>query len=300
MLSMVRRLVDIGERQGEGEKKAREVILSCLDSCREHKFVVHQPYFERCSLLADAKDVDCLPTGLVSGKIESKENIISSLSDGKGANINFNPLCNVISRPSYYNSPSFAVSHEGLNRILNAKKVQGEMRVLGKEHEAAFITAGNENNPRIIVFTHYDSLGPGAVDNASGTAVCIEVIRNHPEILNEVLFVFDGNEELSMDEPYWGHGYRVFEKQNANLLENAEKIFVVDSVGHSQPQLITEGELLELAFPIRKLNRFCNKVSVITGDFEKLMEIYHSEKDRIDIINERFLVETKNFLKSLL
>ncbi len=54
-----------------------------------------------------------------------------------------------------------------------------------------------------LVFSHYDSISSGVIDNASGTALSLYLVINYPKLLEKTLFVFAGNEELSYDEPIY-------------------------------------------------------------------------------------------------
>lgn len=70
-----------------------------------------------------------------------------------------------------------------------------------KKHNSLNILVGNNINPKNIFFAHYDSVGIGATDNASGVGILMNIIINFPKSLRDNLFVFSGNEELSYDYP---------------------------------------------------------------------------------------------------
>ena len=100
---------------------------------------------------------------------------------------------------------------------------------------------GNLINPKNLVFTHYDSIYSGAVDNASGVAVTLKLILDKPKLLKTTLFVLSGNEELAYDFPvYWGRGYREFEKKYWPLMKHSQKILIIDGVGNSPTEFITD------------------------------------------------------------
>lgn len=185
--------------------------------------------------------------------------------------------------------------------MLTGTRVRGEVRVQKERSALPQILVGNPRNPSIIVFTHFDSIGPGAIDNASGTAVCLSLVLTRPDLLKKTLFVFDPNEELSYDYPtYWGHGYRVFEKRHGALLRRAQQIISVDSVGNDKPQAIRDPKILNLAFPILGLSKLLKKTVTIGGDIEKMMEVYQSEADLPSLLSEEALIKTRELVLSIM
>ncbi len=307
---IVEKLCSFGERQLKQNVLAKEFIIS-LFKIENINYVIFSfeteiPNFKNWGLFIDNVKVNCMPTGLVSGKINSNFNIISSLTSSQDflykENINFNPLCDSISKANFYFAPSVAINRDLISTLCRAKKVEGFVDVEKVKVDSESILVGNLKNPKNIVFSHFDSIGPGAIDNASGTAICIKLILENKDILEDTLFVFDSNEEISYDAPiYWGKGYREFEKKNLDLLENAKKIIVVDCVGYSKTEKITDKEILKLAFPIKKLDKLSSKIVMFSADFKKLMNVYQSPIDLPAMVSEEFLRKTleevKNYLK---
>lgn len=307
---IVEKLCSFDERQLEQNEKAREFIISffekesikyCLFS-----FETEVPRFKSFGLKADGKNIECTPTGLVSGNINNNFNIISSLTSSQDflykENINFNPLCDSISKANFYFAPSLAINRDMISVLCKAEKIDGFIDVEKMKFESKSILVGNLKNPKNIVFSHFDSIGPGAIDNASGTAVCINLVLKNREFLEDTLFVFDSNEEISYDTPvYWGHGYREFEKRYFKLLMNVEKILVVDCVGYSKTEFIRDKNILKLAFPIVNLSELSEKIVLFSGDFNKLMKVYQSPIDLPNVVSEEFLrkslEEIKEYLK---
>lgn len=306
---VVEKLCFFGERQLKQNVLAKEFILSLLEKEKIiftiFSFETEIPKFKNYGLFIDGVKVDCLPTGLISGKIKSNFNIISSLTSSQDflqkENINFNPLCDSISRANFYFAPSVAVNRDLIFALCRSKKVEGFIDVEKVKFNSESILVGNLKNPKNIVFSHFDSIGPGAIDNASGTAICLKLILENKNILEDTLFVFDSNEEISYDTPiYWGKGYREFEKNNLDLLENAKKIVVVDCIGYSQTQKITDKNILKLAFPIKKMDKLSSKIVLFSGDYNKLMRVYQSPIDLPLMVSEEFLRKTLEEVKDYL
>lgn len=309
IISLIKKIIKIYPRQLEGEEKARKLIIDFLTkqkiSFKIQKFFVEIPGYPKYYLRVDGKEVDCLPVALRSGEIKSKKCLLNSLKDlelRRSGIVAFNPLCESISLHSFYLKPALSVSRRNALRITKAQKISGYVKVEKIRHSAANILVGNLQNPRNIVFTHYDCIGgQGAVDNASGTAIVLSAIKT--KLLENNLFILSGCEELSFEEPvYWGYGYRVFEKKYSGLLEKCEKIIVVDSAGNGKTTVIdgNDLEILKFGFPIKKLKKLKNKIHIITGDMDKLMKVYHSDLDNMEQLNEKYLKEALKKLESLM
>lgn len=88
----------------------------------------------------------------------------------------------------------------------------GEGQNFGLQNVVARIP-GKEPGNAVLIITHFDStpFGPGAGDNASGTAVLLEVARlqkNTPQLDNDVILLFEDGEE-------WGYlGGYLFAKEH--------------------------------------------------------------------------------------
>jgi hypothetical protein len=304
----VRALASFGERQGSQAVRAGRYIERLLRAARvPYQVEVIAATLPKASarLLVDGKRVRCAPTSFVGGRIAGNASIVSSLIPTRYLltvpNINFNPQSDALSLPNFYFAPSVAVRRREVPRIIKAHSVKGVVRVEKRKYSLPQILVGNRKDPANVVFTHYDSIGPGAMDNASGTAVCLAALTSCPDLLENTLFVFDPNEELSYDRPtYWGHGYRVFEKRHQALMRRAAKVISVDSVGNGKPRIFRDAHTLNLAFPIAHPERVKGQLLTIGGDIGKMMEIYQSDKDLPRVLSEKYLEETQQLLVRLL
>jgi len=298
-LEIVEKLVSLSPRQFEREKAARDYIIKTLEKggngCKLQNFRTSVPFHGGSYLKADGKKIECIPTSFKGGNITEKWGIISSLDfdyKDKGVfNINFNPYCNSISLANYYDSPSLAVSKRDIAVIKKARNIQGVVKVSRRTYKSYNILIGNIIRPKSIYFAHYDCFFGGAIDNASGVAVCMSMIMQNREILTDNLFVFCGSEELSFDQPeYWGKCFRVFESKNKDIMRNAKKIIVVDCVGTDEPEIKNDKETVYLFFAKKENNK--KKIAVVTSvdrNPDKFMRVYHSKDDRIEGISEKYL-----------
>jgi hypothetical protein len=301
IIDMINKLVAIGERQLEDERRVSELLKSVL---REHgvDFVVQEfdtsvPRFISAELTADGVGIDCEATSFVSGEITNTDTVVSSLISSQKLidvpNINFNPRCRSISRGNHYFAPSVAVRASDVSKILSAQVVRAKVEVERVDTESENILVGNLYNPQSVLVCHYDSVGPGATDNASGTAMLMRLIVENPELLTDNLFVIGGNEELSYDYPlYWGRGYRQFESVYGDVLTSARQILVVDCVGNGPATFDTNVDTIRLGFPIIGLSELASKISLVYGSFDKLMEVYQSDIDTVDTQDRVYLDQT--------
>jgi len=295
LITIIKKLSSLGERQGGKAEIAQKYILSIL---RQEKidfylnnFSTYIPVVKKAKLLVDGISVPCRACSFVGGKINDKSSVVSSLISSQSLishpNINFNPKCDSISRSNFYFAPAVAINRSSLDVLVNSKKVEGIVDIKKTKVASSHIMVGNKKNPESIVFAHYDSIGPGAIDNASGVAVTIGTIINNKKLLDKVLFVFDGNEELSYDFPvYWGHGFRVFEKKYFKIMDNAKRIIVPDCLGYGETTSIKDVKIIKLAFPIKNIDKWKSKIQVLGGDIDTLMSVYHSELDTVESLNE--------------
>lgn len=288
----------LNHRQGAQETKAALMLLGILDEYgvkyKTEKFITYIPHFKKATLVADGKNIPAIPTSFVSGEIEGKYNMISSLISSQrfisDSNINFNPHCRVISRSNHYFAPSLAVAPEDLDTICKADHVKGKVEVDKVRHQSMNILVGNKKNPKHVVFAHYDSIGPGAIDDASGIALLLYMVIHHPETLDDVLYIFAGNEELSYDYPlYWGYGYRVFEKKHLSILVRAKSIMAIDCVGHASAIMYTDPGMVRLGLPLKHLDRWMKKTTMLSGGIHELMEVYHSDADTPKRIKKKYM-----------
>ncbi len=298
--TVVNTLAALGMRQGGTATKACTIISSLLRTYgvtfNIEGYSTEMPVWKKCVLRVDGKSIPALPTGFTSGTFDRVTAYVSSLVSSHYfldvPHINFNPHSRVISRANFSFAPSCAVAVDSLSALFKARSLKGEIKVEKKVQTTYQILVGNRKNPTAIVFSHFDSIGPGTIDNASGTALMLQAIINKPECLNETLFVFDGNEEVSYDYPvYWGKGYRNFEKKYPRLILKARKIIVVDCIGYAPTEVLKKGPIIRLAFPIADIQKFKSKISLITSDYDSLMPVYHSADDIPVNIRKHFVLE---------
>jgi hypothetical protein len=307
--NIVQKLTLLGERQFNTEILARKLIEKELKKLgleyTIQEFNTFVPQNRKASLIVDGKSISAEATSFMSGKIAGNYSIVSSLISSQKflyePNINFNPKSRAISRSNHYFAPALAISKRDLPRVMAGKKIEGMVKVLKKKHLSANILIGNIVNPKNIIFCHYDSISTGAVDNASGVALTLDVLRMDPGITTNNLLVIAGNEEISYDEPvYWGHGYRVFEEKYREQLFKSQNIFVLDCIGQTKTQVIKNSPIMMLGFPIRSIRSLSSKIKMLTGDFDNLMTIYHSKADIPDKIDYSELAQTSKKLLKLL
>jgi hypothetical protein len=301
----INRLLSFSPRQLEGETKAANFIIDFL---KNNKIQYHLDYFftfipkiEKAVLKVDKKLIPCQGCSFIGGEIKDKDYILSSLIPSRffidKPNINFNPKCSDISLSNFYFAPALAISPKDLPLILKAKKVYGRVDVRKVKHKAVNILVGNIDNPKTVVFAHYDSINTGAIDNASGVSAMASILLKK-NILNSNLFVFSANEELSYDFPtYWGYGFRAFEKKYYKILSKTKKIFVIDCIGHSSIKIFQDETFIKLAFPIANLKRLKSKILVFSGkDLNNLFRVYHSNLDLPKEIKTFYLKESENII----
>jgi hypothetical protein len=302
-------ICSFGMRQGKSALQASAYIQKRLKKegvpFRVETYTVALPVFKQTTLVADGKRIPCLPTSFTSGEIANAYALISSLISSKQffdvSHINFNPACNIISRPNFSSAPSLAIARDDVPRVSKAKKVQGKIVVSRVDQKTEQVLVGNELNPKTIVFSHFDSISIGAVDNASGTALCLELLLEKPELLKETLFVFDGNEELSYDRPqYWGKGYRNFQQTFPKVMQQAKRLVIVDCIGYAPTEAICGGPIISLAFPIANIDTYIDRITLLTSSYEKLMPMYHSDLDKVGNIKSRFITEARDMLERFL
>jgi len=311
MLEIVEKLAGLSPRQFEREAMTRKYIIKVLNKSgvgfRLQNFNVTVPEYTDYYLKADGKNIECMPTCFVSGKIDESFDLISSLDysyESKGrSNINYNPYCDSISLANYYNSPAIAISRKDAKRIKKAKNIEGFVKVVKIKCISCNILAGKLKNPDNIFFAHYDGFFAGVLDNASGVAVCMSTILSSKEVLKNNLFVFCGSEELSFDKPdYWGKCFRVFENRNRDVLMRAGKIIIVDCVGSGTPEMVTDDKIVPLYFPAKSLGRIMNKTFVVTSAEKKpleLMSVYHSKLDTLKNVRKNDLEKAEKLCLKL-
>lgn len=304
IIATIRELERLAPRRFDNEKLARGLIKRKLTSYgvdfQTQPFNNHLPQFTGFRLTADGETIECMPTAFRSGEIEGKPLISSMSVSGRyyeWPNINFNPYSDVFSLATFYRAPSLAIKRKDVQRIVDAEIVEGRVKMTKKPHRCENIIAGNTKNPRNVLIAHTDSVLSGALDNASGTALLLELTKKGAK---ENMFVFSGCEELSFDEPiYWGRGYRILEQQFRRTMAASRRVIVVDMVGSSSPTLITDKTIRLAAFPIKDQKLFERSCILSVGGHE-WMPVYHSNSDKTDLIKERYLDETMAFARQLM
>ena len=305
-IEIIKTLAKLGTRQGAVARRACTFIDTLLKKNKipflVETFDTYIPVVQEARLVIDGKKQPCVGCGMTSGDIPTTH-IASSLMSSRflidTPTIYFNPKCPVPSPTNFSFAPAIAIAPGILEKLVYARQAKASLRVRKQKTEASFLLVGNRVNPKTIIFSHYDSLGPGAIDNASGTAVALSVATrcSKENILDETLFVFDGNEEISYDYPvYWGHGYRVFEERYQALLKNAKAVLVVDCVGNGRNYFIQDETILKLAFPLKNVEQIKHKTWLLSGDIEDLMTVYHSEKDTTKKVSLRQLRQAEDIL----
>ena len=192
----------------------------------------------------------------------------------------------------FHNVPALSICRKDVQKIKNAKKVEGEVKIKPGSYAARNILVGNSKNPKNICFAHYDCLLTGAWDNAGSVAVVMANILFYPNTLKNTLFVFTANEELSYDTKpgYWCYGFRQFESKYFSLMKNSKNIIVVDGVGIGQSYWMTEYKHLWSTILLKNLKRFQNKIFLLSTAFDKKSKgLYHGDLDDISHIKQKYL-----------
>ena len=303
---IINTLSSFAPRLFENQIKAANYLKNLLSqnhipfTIEEFKTTV--PRIITASLLADGQSIACASTSLVSGTINSNKIIVDSTatySESNLPNLNYNGKSDAISRTSHYFVPSLAFSRTDLAKIQNAKTIKGEVIIEPTPHTSQNILVGNLQNPKNIIFTHFDSLEGGAMDNASGTAITLLSIIQNPNFLTKNLFVLSSDEELSLEKPnYWGVGYRDFESRHLDLLETCQKIYIVDGLGLTPAHV--HQEVIDEYFPILNIDKYLYKTFALSCTEESQWAVYHSPQDTTSNLNPKYLTDTLDLLNQLL
>ena len=308
-LGFIRDFIRISPRQYKNEIRAANFIAAILKKNRivfsRQKFIASIPLVRKKSMVVDGRKIECEAGCFVSGTINDKSNLASSLFSSANLieteSINFNPKSDGICVCNHSFAPSIAVSRRDVGKIMRAKRIKGEIRLEKVKYETSNILVGNTKSPENICFAHYDSIGKGAIDNASGVATLLSAILKNPKLLENNLFVFSAVEEMSYDNPvYWGYGYRQFEKEYGRIMDKARKIIIIDCVGHSLTEKFSDPSIVKLAFPVINFDKISKKSVVLSGDFNDLMTVYHSNLDDGRKIKKAYLKDAENELLRLI
>ena len=301
---IIKRLLDFSPRQGKNEIKAYQYLVSLLNTHTVphtiQEFQTTIPTYHKVSLQADEINIPCRGCCLESGTITRADQLISSLFDYEDdiffpSNINFNPRNGTtISTPLLYKHAAIAICARDVDKVINATNIQGKIVVKPYTFTSHNILVGNTTNPSVLAITHYDGLDGGAVDNASGVSVLMDILLHEKHILNNSLFVFAGNEELSYNLPlYWGNGYRVFQNKYRDIFESVKKIIAIDSVGYEKPMVNTDIHRIKNAFPFNNVEYLASKIAHICCSFYGMMPFYHSKADSVDLIKPKNLEDAR-------
>jgi len=264
-------------------------------------FKVSIPFDEGSYILLDnGEKIIGKANSFVSGYFEEK-NIYSSQNISQEIripHINYNQYYDAFSGVIFYDFPVINIKKPDLIKVINSEEIKVYVNVKRKLIKTENILVGNIKNPKNIIFTHFDTIFNGALDNSSGTATLLYGIINNKINIKENLIVFSGCEELSYDRPYyWGYGYRVFEYEYKEILEKSKKIIVYDMLGHSKP-ILTKDYIKE-AFPI--MSEYLYEKSILISESNNdWIKFYHSDADTIDKINEDYIEEGLNLLLKIL
>jgi len=264
-------------------------------------FKVSIPFDEGSYIILDnGEKIIGKANSFVSGYFEEK-NIYSSQNINQEINIphiNYNQYYDVFSGVIFYDFPVINIKKSDLIKVINSEEIKVYVNIKRKLIKTENILVGNIENPKNIIFTHFDTIFNGALDNSSGTATLLYGIINNKINIKEDLIVFSGCEELSYDRPYyWGYGYRVFEYEYKEILEKSKKIIVYDMFGHSKPTLTKE--YIKEAFPI--MSEYLYEKSILISESNNdWIKFYHSDADTIDKINEYYIEEGLKLLLKIL
>jgi hypothetical protein len=294
LMEIINQLHSFSPRLFENQIKAGNYLKKLLDQAKipytVDEFDTEVPNIIKAKLVVDGQEIPCRSTSLVSGNIDKSCDIVDSSTtySDSASNLNYNGKSDSISRAAHYEVPSLAFSRKHLDLIKKAKDIKGIVEIEPKKHTSQNIILGNTVNPTYLVFTHYDSLEGGAMDNASGTAITIKTILDNPKLLDTNLFIISSDEELSFDSPqYWGKGYRDFESKHPYVFQTCQKIYIIDGLGLTL-NTVHQHEIEEY-FPITNINKYISKTFAISCEELSQWSIYHSTDDTPDKLNSEYL-----------
>ena len=296
-------LCEFSPRLWENEKKAADLIEQKLDEKSvEHQLQEYQvtyPHYPEYWLEADGEEIKCLPSGFESGEITEKIVVDNLHTDFEGTNLNFNPKCPGLSKQTMYEAPALTIARKDVQKVLEADEIHGRLEVEWKQQTGRNFLVGNTEDPELVVFTHYDSWWGGFLDNAFSVSLLMHLA---PKLDKEnILVLFAGSEEVSQENPYWCYGYRKFEEEHHEVIERCKDIVVVDTIGRGETMVSSDKELMEEALVLNSRD-YVEKTEMIVGDFDKVMEIYHSPMDTKDkLTHPEDAIETvKDYLSDYL
>lgn len=298
----LKQLTNISPRRGLNENKAAEVIKSYLTK-EDIKFGIQEfktiiPVTNKAELYVDNESIPCLGASFIGGKISKDSKILNAFgAESNESMVIFNPISEGICLQSYKNTPTVAINRNGVIKLLMGNNISGEIEVSKLEFTSQNILVGNTNNPKRIIFAHYDCLvGSGAIDNAVAVDVIFQTMIKNIDLLNGNLFVFIGCEEESISSRDGLFGFEMFDKKYSNLIDSTEEILVLDGLGVSSPRFINEH--IDWVFGISRIEKVKRKVFWMQNDQSIVMKYYHSSLDTLDNLDLKYINEAILLLKS--
>jgi hypothetical protein len=295
-------LIKIAPRRGKKEQEAAQLIKSYLDKAdikhTSQNFETEIPVIKSAFLHADGKEIPCIGCSFKSGKISSKAPIINPYKSPDidyTEKIVFNPISVGICLNSYQDVPAVAINRESFIDLLMSQKYEASIKVNRERYSSENIIVGNTKDPRAIVVAHYDSIvGSGAVDNAAAVDVLYQTILARPDLLENNLFLFAGNEEESYSSSYGFYGFEVFDREYRHTMLSAEKITVLDGVGVGKPTIVSHHT--DWAFEVPDMSGIKEKVRWLQNDQSIVMKYYHTKDDTLDKLAPKFIHSAKDLV----
>ena len=297
-------LVSISPRRGKKESLAGELIKQFLSE-ENVPFVVQRfqasvPVTKKAELYADNVSIPCLGTSFVSGDITNNVSIQEPYEKtGAKEMIIYNPLSKGICAQSLKEVPTLAVNIEYVDILKKSKNISGKVEVEEEEFPTQNIMVGNIINPKKIIFAHYDSIvGAGALDNAAAVDVLYQTILSDRSLLNDYLFVFAGCEEESISNHDGYYGFEMFDNEYRSIMDSTEEIIIIDGVGVSEPYWTHEN--IDWVFGIPRLSEIESKAILMENTQSIVRQYYHSPLDTLDILDNKYIDQAREFLISKL
>ena len=202
-----------------------------------------------------------------------------------------------------------------VNLIRDNESIRGTIHIEGadiEKHESQNIIvtkpSKTSDDEIIIIGAHYDSVesSPGASDNASGTAVLLEVARVLESVSTdkELRFLFFGAEELGLigskkyvDEMTTEEIKRTVAMLNMDMVGSADAgpltMFTVDGLSNTVTNTVKTIQKIPLEFTDRSDHTPFHTAGIDAAlfSYSPLEEWYHSPKDKIDQISKERLDE---------
>ena len=186
---------------------------------------------------------------------------------------------------------------------------------------AAVLPATAPNDTYVVFGSHYDTErgSPGAIDNATGIALCLSVARQLKQLENRkfnfILVFFDQEEDNEV-------GSRAYAKMLKTTQKNVHSVHTIDMVGWDNDN----NKGVELELPAPELERLYNSVAqqlnipvyrtkVSSSDHKSFIDqgfkalgiseeyvkrdstpYYHTPKDTYDTVNFEYLSATSYFI----